>query len=519
MTDFIAFESLSAVHGTGSAVMPVMEARNRQMMSMPAMRAQGRGPSAGMGIMPSMAAKGAYRPLNYGRATMPFALCAASSGAPVNNINYAFGRVPGTRVVGVARAEVHGSTGVNRMPAMHALGLGHFDGAVLAHGRMPMASVFGYSAPVITHWGMLIQSPGYMYSVGGEPYTVHTDYLVASDALSIFSGMAFAEHVRATGQYSALGTRRAIAEDSLRGTDGMAFALYMALAEAAATIDVAELDVSSILALGDLLVATGEVNSLRAGLVAVTANLHGLDTPTLIAYLQASESFVATDEVSLRAARAISMLEELLAQDAASALRLGMIVQQNDELHGLDEYFALRDALMALDDTAYVFGKLTFSGMEYTIYAMTVEGAAVSEYGGWDMDSFAVIDGETYGAGESGLYKLAGDDDDGEPIAASVRTGLSNMGTQLAKAVPDVYIGYNSSGALLCKVITTKHGQKKENWYELSPVARATDTGNRFSISKGLHSQYWGFEFTNIDGADFELDFVQAWRMVLNRRK
>lgn len=175
--------------------------------------------------------------------------------------------------------------------------------------------------------------------------------------------------------------------------------------------------------------------------------------------------------------------------------------------------------LNALEVGAVVHAHLFAAGEEFDIWVLNTETGGVSEYDGYDYNSFARLGDTYYGAGEEGIYQLDGDDDAGEAINAYLRTGLSSMGSELKKSVPAVYIGYTSTGRLVLKVITTDDGDKRENWYALNAVEKANLSDNRFTPAKGLKSVYWQFGISNLDGADFSVERVKVWRAMLSRRK
>ena len=83
-----------------------------------------------------------------------------------------------------------------------------------------------------------------------------------------------------------------------------------------------------------------------------------------------------------------------------------------------------------------LFASIRIGDDEYTAWVLSVnrtdEGnslPAVVEYRNFPFNSFAAWNGSYFGASEHGIFELTGDDDDGEPIDAWVRTAISNLGT------------------------------------------------------------------------------------------
>jgi hypothetical protein len=145
---------------------------------------------------------------------------------------------------------------------------------------------------------------------------------------------------------------------------------------------------------------------------------------------------------------------------------------------------------------------------------------AYTSYSNVNFNSFCQMpDGRYYGAMPDGLYLLEGDDDAGTDIAAHVRAGLENFGTQRMKRMPMMYVGYRTNGDVLLKVVTTSpEGDKREDIYKLEQRTADAMRESRVKIGRGLKSVYWGFELANVDGADFEIDSVEFFPMVLDRR-
>ncbi|GDY37217.1 hypothetical protein [Acidovorax sp. NB1] len=146
-------------------------------------------------------------------------------------------------------------------------------------------------------------------------------------------------------------------------------------------------------------------------------------------------------------------------------------------------------------------------------WAVNAETGASSRYESYGFNSYAVIDGVAYGAKSSGIFKLEGDDDAGEPIQAHLHFGQHDFGMPEIKSVPNVYVGVGASGAVYLRA-----GDGKDAYlYRV----RHTDTRQatqRFDLGKGLRASYFTFELYNEGGADFELDTIRFEVVPLKRR-
>ncbi|CAN7472836.1 hypothetical protein LJR074_003177 [Acidovorax sp. LjRoot74] len=146
-------------------------------------------------------------------------------------------------------------------------------------------------------------------------------------------------------------------------------------------------------------------------------------------------------------------------------------------------------------------------------WAVNAETGASSRYASYGFNSYAVIGGVAYGAKESGIFTLEGDDDAGEPIQAHLHFGRHDFGTQELKSVPFVYVGVGASGAVYLRV-----GDGNDAYLYRVRHSDPRQATQRFDLGKGLRASYFSFELYNENGADFELDTVRFEVVPLKRR-
>lgn len=510
MSEYIAFEPLDESRGVALSRMPSLQNRERAVRAMPLLQTYGAQISRGRVVMPTLQARNAA----VGR--MPILVAKGYDSLPVNDATYGVAFLSAPRTSGSASLLLHASSGAydNIMPALRR---------PPPTNALPGLRTFGViGEPVVTFVSMF-QTPGLLYAEGGaiNPFLIVDDAASASDTVFGMLGLVFSALALATDQPSADGaptSRRADIAAVALVADRPLLLTYAALADAVLAADSNDLDVWLQLTMADVLEAADLVSSWRSALAVVAAVAKATDAESLMSFLDHASAAQTDDSLDAMTYVIAHMVDEAVAADTAVALRFGAIFV-GDAAVVSDANAALRAGMMGLLDVAFVGGKFTFDGIDYTIYAMTTLGTAITEYAGLRFNSFAVAGGKTYAAGPDGIHVLEGDTDNGAPVESKLQIGLSTLGTQLYKAVPAVYIGYTSTGAMMCKTVTTESGIRKENWYKMNPVPRGSNAGGRFTPSKGLHSQYWGFELENVDGADFDLDLVQVWRMALTRRK
>ncbi len=225
------------------------------------------------------------------------------------------------------------------------------------------------------------------------------------------------------------------------------------------------------------------------------------------------------EEVAATIAAVVELIAELEIEDALLPQMIAFVL--------LDDGLAIDDSDMSalvsllaelLDEVSVGIRITTGDGDTFIGYSVNTRNSAVSEYDNYPFNSFAMVGGIPFGAGPDGIYRLEGDDDDGSPINASVYTGLSDYGNSQLKKMPSAWIGLTSDGDMVLKVVTSDTGKKKENWYRMKGRPNGAPVDSRFSPAKGLNGRYWGFEIANIDGADFTLDSLKVWPLIMQRR-
>lgn len=147
-------------------------------------------------------------------------------------------------------------------------------------------------------------------------------------------------------------------------------------------------------------------------------------------------------------------------------------------------------------------------------WAYNLNTGAGSFYEGFRFNSFAMIDGEYYGANEAGIFRLGGDADDSAPIDMTITLGTSNLGSSRVKRVPTAYVGAQSDEPLVltCRV------EGQEYSYTFSR-ATATMAPAKVQIGKGLAGVYWQIELSNTAGADAEIDVLELLVAPSDRRR
>lgn len=130
---------------------------------------------------------------------------------------------------------------------------------------------------------------------------------------------------------------------------------------------------------------------------------------------------------------------------------------------------------------------------------MNTTTGAVSEYTGFAFQSLTA----THAGAESGLFFLGGSADNGMPIVAQLTTGQRLLDSSLKKTVQMVYFSLLGSGTSTL----TLAGKSGSYSYSFEVTA---DGQSRAKPGKGIRENYLAFGYSNADGADFQLDRIEA---------
>jgi hypothetical protein len=170
-------------------------------------------------------------------------------------------------------------------------------------------------------------------------------------------------------------------------------------------------------------------------------------------------------------------------------------------------------------DYADVFTLLKTPADTVQGWVVNTEGdMPISEYDNYQFDSLTSYKGVFYGTSDTGLYVMGADDDAGTNITAEIASMMLDFGSSRLKRISAAYLGYTSENEMVLKVRSVDNGQLYEHWFKACPVTADAPREGRITVAKGLRSRYWQFELTNIEGGDFEIDQLEMYPVMLNRR-
>lgn len=146
--------------------------------------------------------------------------------------------------------------------------------------------------------------------------------------------------------------------------------------------------------------------------------------------------------------------------------------------------------------------KAFFASPAYTAWAMNTRNAAVTQYTGFNFNSFAKM-GERYlGANDQGLFWLDGDDDDGRTVKSRITTGIIQPNGNKLAGVQYAYLGMRGDGQFVVTVTDEAGGA-----YNYTLTGSSMETA-RVAFGRGLKTRYFTFSLES-QGQDFDLDSVE----------
>ncbi len=273
---------------------------------------------------------------------------------------------------------------------------------------------------------------------------------------------------------------------------------------------------TAILFAAELLAVSSSTSTTLEIAETLTEILSALDAATFVENLTAEETVSFADALTTQI-RARFTAGETLALADSIGYALTVIC---DELVGLSEDAAPNLILQLLAEERIAFiGKLPLEDGDYSAWVMNAETTGTTSYSNFPFNSLFTHEGVTYGITETGWYKLEGDDDDGTPIDAMLRTGDINFGTSRDKNVPRAYLYVLSDGNLVLKTVSSRFGSRTERPYVLALRDSTDDEGlRRVRLARGLRGTAWSFEIHNVDGSSLDFEGAEVLPVVLSRR-
>lgn len=341
---------------------------------------------------------------------------------------------------------------------------------------------------------------------------VLSDTLVANPALMLRA----ADTVHLATSVNAALDIKTLCEDNLELAEAFSFLLGLVSNE---TIETAsQLTLARVVHLADT------ITLISRNVMTLELACSLFEALTLLTTLDSRHALVASDALALTD----SLVTQLLAQMAqADTLELvdqmqsGFIFlgQTQDALSLIEDTTVSLMTLLRQRDVIAFVGRLPLGDDDYQAWVLNSDSLGITQYTNFAFNSLVQWRGRNFALSDTGLYELTGDDDDGVPIEALLRTGDLTFGTSSHKRVDRAYLYLTSSDDVYFKTISTHRGQRNETWYRVNYREDADDgQTRRVRLGKGNRGTTWAFELTNIDGGDFDLRGAEVLPVIMKRK-
>lgn len=525
MSDPILFEALpAATPAYGAGVLPALRGSGRQTLEgavgaarLPALTGFGRRPNAGAATLPALRGAGFSVAANRGMGRLPALTGYGSTIVTVPDIVYGYAQIPpgGLRGTGVATLANHGA-GAGTLPMLRGLGTA---GATVGRGTLPALTGTGYARVFEPGAAInIFQNPGYLWMPAGNPRTVITERIALTGTPLDRAIHRLVERLTVTGTPGSVLEGLSAIHEHVEFIDRIAVVWKMLLADTVGIGDAATPSATAMHRLVEALsLVAGPGSSIEArNLVAETLALNDAIAVTAKEQLGDTAEFGEALRSALRAR--MRLLDELLVADvAAGSARVLGVLEETLHLDGTPA--TMLAALNRLQETIGFSVTLRIGDDTYVAWVVNTETRAAWKYDNFPFNSFCEFEGRYYGAAADGVYRLEGDDDQGEDIRARIRLGMSNFGISKEKRIPSLYLAYAADGRMVLKAVVTEiDGSRTEWWYGLTPRGAGGVREGRIQLGRGLKAAFWDFEISNLDGADFELAGLEFLPMVLDRK-
>ncbi len=336
---------------------------------------------------------------------------------------------------------------------------------------------------------------------------------VNGDAIWLLSEY-FKTQTRATS--SLAGTNQV--EDALTLHDKLWITLALAIQEAIVAADTTQVFVKLLRVIADAVRLYDPTLTSEQANATVVEALAFLSENWTGANLGITETILMDTVLSAMRNTSASLVDIAAVLDTpAHTITIALLVQDNVDFPDppTGQVFNPSQMLNAvIDDAVQILIGWNASDGVYTGFTLNTTNQAVSQYQGWDFNSFASFRGQSIGASATqGICTLGGLADGTAAITATLQSAVTDFGNSFLKRVKMAYIGVNSNGTMYFQTVTDDNVGRT---YAMVPDAPGLHT-ERVQLARGVMSRYWSFQLQST-GVDFRLDAVSLLPVTLERR-
>lgn len=135
-------------------------------------------------------------------------------------------------------------------------------------------------------------------------------------------------------------------------------------------------------------------------------------------------------------------------------------------------------------------------------FTLNMKRRGLTQFTGYNFNSFAIHNGVTLAAGPNGIFAISGETDNGVAIDASFK--IHAKGNELHR-LRSAVVNCRADGDVVITVIP----DEQDEGYEYTLSKSGTNLSkSRAKLGRGIKAPNFQFEVRNVDGADFEIDYI-----------
>ena len=137
---------------------------------------------------------------------------------------------------------------------------------------------------------------------------------------------------------------------------------------------------------------------------------------------------------------------------------------------------------------------------------LNTENFAPSQYSNFNFNSMCVFNDKVICAGDSGIFEHSGTSDNTVAITSYFQLPSSSFDTSQQKKFRKLYMSGYFSGEMAVAVVTDED--------EITAISTGSVSADNATLEVPLNftdnGEFMGIEISNVGGADFSIDFIQA---------
>jgi hypothetical protein len=149
---------------------------------------------------------------------------------------------------------------------------------------------------------------------------------------------------------------------------------------------------------------------------------------------------------------------------------------------------------------------------------------ASGQYESFDFNSFCEINGDVYGANESGIFKLnVGERDVNSalmtsPVEASMQLGPTDLGILTDKRLRKCIVSLEAKGQVKLTVTANEDTDAGVEIVQIPGTSDGREHAIAIPFGRDLRGRYFTFLFENVNGSYFSINNMEVFIEVLLRK-